>query len=213
MNPQNQPIPPAPKDSYASPQDTAGDYGFIMNNQTPPAAKGGSSTTKRILLVLGLVVILGVIGVIIANLFAQSSNKIYEDMALLVSKQNEMIYIADVGSKGDRNPETQNLAINTKQALSTDRDNIIAYLTTNKHPVTKAQQGALKYPTVDTQLLTAQQNNQYDQALTTMLKTKLLSYQQAVKDAYQEADGKNAKSILSDTFDNINILVGANGID
>ena len=212
MNPQNQPAPPTPKDSYASPQDTAGDYGFIMNNPAQ-APKSGSSTTKRLLIVLAGVVVLGVIGAVIASMLASSNNKIYEDMAGLVRKQNELIYIADAGTKGARSPEAQNLAINTKQAMSTDRDNIMAYLANNKHPLTKEQQGPLKFPAIDTQLATAQQNNQYDRTLIAILKTKLLSYQQAVKDAYQDADGQNAKSILSDTFDNINILVGANGID
>jgi hypothetical protein len=107
-----------------------------------------------------------------------------------------------------QDPTTQALAATVEATLSSDQDQLNAYLATNKVKVNKLQLAADTDKTVDAQLQTAQQNNSLDDAYKTYLRADLAKYLSDLQAAYKNV-GPKGQVILKNSFDSAKIILNS----
>lgn len=185
-------------------------YDFIMNTGNQPKKSklglpSGNSTKQRVLIVAGGAGILLIVGFIVMSLFGGSPSS-KDNLTLLAQQQNEIVRIADAAqtAKTIRNINTLHAATSIGVVLQSDQQQTIALLA--KKPSVKIL--SLKKSTkTDADLVTASQNNTYDETLLNTLQTQLVQYQQQLKKTYDASSSKKEKDALSAAYKNTGLLL------
>lgn len=174
-----------------------------------PSLPSGNSKKQRTLIavVVGFVVLL-VIGIIFAVILGSApSNK--EELLSLAKQQNEIIRVADIGVQKSRDAQAKNLALISKLTLTTDQQPLLTALKAQKVKISQKELTASKDSKNDTLLTNAAQANKFDEVFVELLQSKLATYQQSLKKAYDNpATGKKLKETLDTQYKNASLIVG-----
>lgn len=174
-----------------------------------PSLPSGNSKKQRtiIAVVVGFIVLL-VIGTIFALVFSGApSNK--EELLSLAKQQNEIIRIADIGVQKSRDAQAKNLALIAKLTLTTDQQPLLSALKAQKVKITPKELTASKDSKNDEILNNAVQANKFDDIFIELLQSKLTTYQQSLKKAYDNpATGKKLKDTLDTQYKNASLIIG-----
>ncbi len=202
MNNAPQAPPPVGKDPYH----------FIMN--PPTAAKKGklplpptSSKRGRILVVAALALVAVIVISIMFSVFNSLSQESTNELIELAQRQQEIMRIADLGTKKARTQEAQSLAVTTKLTISSDQQQILTRLNKSKVKVKPSELNLRASSKTDALLTQAEQNNKFDDAFTETIQTQLKSYKQALKKAYDGNSSKSARSMLTTQYNNADKLL------
>lgn len=186
-------------------------YEFIMSSGQPSkstiSSPDGGDMRRRILIaaIAGSFLI---IAAILVFTFLSNSNKGNEETLLTIAKQQaELIRIGEAGTTKAKGPAAQNLAITTKLSISTVQKDFLSFA--GKQGV-KIDPKAIASPNAknDSELSVAEQNNKYDEVLTAMINKQLTDYTASLKKAYNETESKSGKEVLSNAFQQAELLLG-----
>jgi hypothetical protein len=188
-------------------------YDFIMQKKS--MGDGGplnsAALRSRILIAFGGAIILLVVGAIVFSFIFKGGDKASADLLTAAQQQNELIRVADIGTKKSRSTATVNYATTTELSLQTDQRLLLANMKANKLGVSTKTLEATKNTATDSALTVADQNNSFDTAFTTTLQTQLNTYRQTIKRAYDATTNKKTKQLLSNCYAHVNTLLQVQG--
>lgn len=198
-----------PQQSYTPPTNP-GAYDFIVNPGTAPSRSfgTGSSKMKRIIIVLGGVFALLILFVIVKNLLTSDANNV-PAMTKVVSQQQELIRLTSTANRGNTaiNDSTRSVAITTQLSIESDRAALIKYLSTRNVKLTKKKTFFAGAAAIDKQLAAATAAGTYDSSLRQVLKTQLVEYRAALKQAYKKTTGTKGRELLNREYNHSELLL------
>ena len=156
-----------------------------------------------------LAVVVAIFVLILAfSLLAGRSGGGTQSIISALARGQETLRVTQIIQPQLQDPAAQALAATASSTLSSDQQQLKAYLATNHTKVGTAQLAADTNKTTDSALQTAQQNNNLDTAYVSYLKTSLSEYQTSLQTAYKSA-GTKGKVILKSAFDSTTTLLAS----
>jgi hypothetical protein len=175
-------------------------YDFFMGETQQPKVKvrlpGGFSLGRRLLVIIGGLVVLTILIVIVSFLFGGSSN--FTSFIAVAQDQNELVRVATEATGQTTEQPTQNLATSVQLSLTSAQQQLLTYLNTNGHTVSTKQLTATKDLKTDQQLTAAEAASTFDTVFSQVIVTNLQSYTQDLKTALSTAGPKGAALLKSD---------------
>lgn len=183
-------------------------YEFIFagNEQPKPGLFSGGGMMKRVLLVVGGLVVLAVIAAIAVSLLAPKDASL-EKLTTVVQEQQEIVRVADLADKSAASTDLKNLAVNTSLSVGSDKKSLQTYLTTRKVKLTDEILAAKQDSKTDTLLTNAKATNTFDHTAAQTLQSLLVTYRSDLNTTYQEVKGKNARAELKNSYDTAELLI------
>jgi hypothetical protein len=184
------PVPPKPEQTP---------YDFFLANQ-----QHGAKPVKSpfMLVVIGAVVIIVII-IIAALLLSTGNGGNKQQILSVVRKQQEIVRVAELGTKGAQSTEAANLAVTTKLSVTTSQQQLIAAV---KSKFSEKDLDFAKDANVDTQLEQATQASRFDETFIKIMKQELADYETALQAAYQVTTSDNIKTILDSSYKQVLLL-------
>jgi hypothetical protein len=176
MPPQNQNQP-----------NNVGRYDFFMNPQQPkkPGIVGPSSVKSRLLLVVGGIVLLIIIFSVIGAILGGGPNPV-QLQTIVAQDQQEIVRLNMAAAHTALSPETKNFAITAQFTITSDQQQLVAYLAKNGAKLSDKQLG----------LKPALSAGVYDQTFNGIMKTEMTSYARDLTTAYKSTKGITGRKLL-----------------
>lgn len=176
-------------------------YDFILH---PESSQGklqpSNSPLKRVLVVLGFLVVLVIIIAVAAN-FLLPKDLTVSQMTTIAQEEQELVRVATFIASNARETELINFAVNTKMSVGTSQQATVAYLSTRKVAL-QSKQLALRYDAkTDTLFKAALASNSFDTTAIQTLNTQINEYKADIKVAYGATKSKKARAVLQDSYD------------
>lgn len=197
-----------PPTSSQPPSSAPGQFDFMMKEQPKSAGLFNSLLASvprpaKIILVaaFGLILL-----VILYSLFFGSKTSNADQLTAAAARAQEIARVSTLVQTGSQSSDTQGLAATTSEVLTSQEQQLEAYLKAQKIKVSTKTLSAKLDKTTDDRLTAAQQGNNYDQTYFSYLKTNLITYQSDLALAYKGA-GKNAQAILSSADTSVQTLL------
>lgn len=210
MPPNNQypQSPTPPSGNFDSSQ-----YDFIMNPGSPQKKSllpGGPKAKVALLFGgIGLVVIL--FFVIILSVLSGGSSAT-DNLVAVARKQNEVIRIADVGTKDATDEKTMKLATMTQLVVTSDQKAMVDYLAKEGNKVGAKDLAIGADSKTDQKLEAAESNGRFDETFTEIILALLKEYQRSLRTGY-EGLGKAGKQIIDQSYENVSLILEDNTQD
>lgn len=194
-----------------SPSHSAGGqspYDFILNPE-PPAKNsplGGGSILKRLLAIVGILLVLSIIGVFAANFLIPKDTSGAQIVAI-AQEQQELARVASVIAQGANSGELKDFATTTQMSIETNRQASMQYITERKIEVDDEMLALKQDAETDASLKAAKSTNTFDRVAAQTLNGQLVEYQANLKKAYDVTTGEKARKILQASYDTASALV------
>ncbi len=198
---------------YPDDQNQQNPYEFITNPGQPPRKSRlripGSRNplvNKLILLVVGLVVIAILVAVAVS--FLTRGNRVnIEGLVGIAQTQQELVRIAQQGSQHGSQPSVQNLSINVRLGVETNRLELTDYLKEHGRKVGTKELNLKKSDTTDAQLTNAIKTSTFDSVYVQVVQSALVAYNTELEQATAGATGENEKKLLDKASAAANLLL------
>jgi hypothetical protein len=205
MDPQQQPQPPYGQ-SY--PPADNNPYQFIMEppkKQKPSSGLAGNPFIVKLLFIVGSAIVVLIVGAIIINtMFAPKTN--VADIVAITQAEQEIIRIASQGPSAAE-VSTRDAAISTQLAVTTQQQIWLNYLAQHKRKVPLKELNLKKNTTTDSQLTQAKATSTFDGTYKTVLRNQLEAYIILLKDASDKAGDANEKTVLTNQYNQTQLLI------
>lgn len=179
-------------------------YEFILNPEPPKRKKllGGNKLLKLLIFIIGGVVAFMIIVTILLNVLAPE--KIGKaEFTSLAQTQNELIRVADQGSRDSRQQITKNLATTMQYTMITQQK--LTLLKVGK--VGKKELSLKQNAATDQKLASAKQTSTFDDAFTKIAEESLNSYANEVKVLFDKAKTDADRELMSDFYKQAQLLI------
>lgn len=201
------------QDSH-SPPPPSPDYEFIFKDeQKKPAAKFRlplPNLPKPILLILGGLVGLMIIIIFYSLIFGgRTSNT--EQIVGVIGRAEEIARVSDTVGRASQDSAIKNLAATTQAAMASDSATLTNYLKNAKVKVDTKKLKAYANAATDTEIQTAQQNNNLSAYYISYLKTSLTDYANTISQLYKNASVRS-KPMLQDAFNNAKTILNSSQV-
>lgn len=184
--------------SSSNPQQP-GQYDFILKDSPkPPRNYPWSSLPKPVVLIAGVSLALMIGIVSFSALFGGRVSNGTQLMDLMARSQ-EISRVSTLAGQQASSADTKALAMTANESLSSGKQQITKYLKAHKIKIDVKKLNARLNKSTDAQLLSASQNNNYDQAYLSYLKTNLTDYNSALNTAYTGAP-KELQATLKEAY-------------
>ncbi len=201
--PPNNPLPnqPAPGNLDSS------QFDFILNPQTPPKKSllPNDPKIKMAIFALGILVIVGILLVVIFSIF-NSGDSSTESLVKIARQQNEIIRVANDGTRKASSESTKKLASLTYLTTTTDQKNLSEYLSKQNKKLNPKELKSSSSADTDKTLANASSNGRYDEEFTKTLTELLKEYQSSLQSTYDSL-GPKAKEVTKQSFDNVTLII------
>lgn len=181
-------------------------YNFIMDPNLQQKNRPAMLQNPKQRIIISIVFVVVVLMVLfIAYSFIASLGK--QDNSALISinaQQNEIIRISDLGLKEAKDPNTKTLVATLKSFVVSDQVDTESYLSKNGTKITPEQAVSKKDSSIDEDLETALQRNNYDEALLASLKDLQSSYKKSLSSALSDSSSTTRKQLLETAIANLN---------
>jgi len=199
MQPENQQPQPSP-------------YDFILNHGEPapksvlPGTGGSKKMRILVVIILGLVLIIG--GFVAFTWLTSIGKSSAKDLLDPAQKQTEIIRVSGLISQKAKDPATIALAKTTELSVITQQKDTLALVKKLKTSFTIQQLNGAKGTKTDQILQTAEQNNRYDEAGTSIIKQLLTDYKKSLETALSKNKSIDQKQLLESSIQQVSLLLG-----
>ncbi len=200
------PVDPAARPIPANGQANPYEFIFAEKSIEKKGPLGGMSLVKRILFIIGGLAVVTILLILATSLFS-SKDSINSRLFTVAQEQQEIIRVAGLGSAKATGSDARNLALNTQLSLTTNQKAVFTYITEHKGKVDDKLLGAKADTATDKLLETAATNNTYDATLVQTLHSQLVTYRTNLNTTYQQVSGKNARTLLADSYKAADLLI------
>ena len=187
-------------------------YDYILNSQTPnkkPMAFGtGGGQKQRILVSVIFVVVVLLIVVVGFTVFQAATKKDYSTYKTALEQQTEIVRIAELGANKARTVSVKNYASSIKLITASEKADTASFLKSVNVKVDEKVLALKKDESNDKLLATAEQTNQYDEKLITLLNGLVVAYQKNIK-SLPAATTKAEKALVQTLQNNAKVLTNA----
>lgn len=190
------------------PQSPDPNYDFILK-QNQPGRRGLPlpnlpKWAKIALAAFGAVILL----IIISSLLSGRNSGSTQPIIVAMARGQEILRVTQLVQQQQTPPDqaTLSLAATVSTDLSSDQQQLVAYLANNHIKASAAQLAADKDSSSDALIQSAAQNNNLDQTYVAYLQQNLSRYESDLQTAYKSA-GPNGKSILQTAFSGTSTLL------
>ncbi len=190
-----------------SPSPQQNPYDFLINGGQPEKkASSGNSKQRTIFMIIGIMLVI-LAGLLFYSFTANNSKSDSQALIDIGAEQTEVVRVATQADGRARSSGSKNLSINTSLITKTDLKIITDILKKRGVTIPPKALDARKSKKTDTDLTTAEQNNEYDDVFDSIMLKQLVSYQDKVKLAFQQTTNKKEKQILASMNDNVVLLI------
>ncbi len=161
---------------------------------------------KRILIVVGGLVVLAIIGAVVMSLLTPKSTA-PSQLASLVQEQQEIIRVAGSMNSSLSVNDNKDFSLNTSMSISSDQAAFNSRLAAYKSPVPEKQLGLKADPKTDELLANAKASNTYDRTAVQQLQTMLVTYRDNLNVAHQSISNENDRKVIKAAYDNVDLLI------
>ena len=182
-------------------------FDFMLKDQPKPGRSFGlPALSKPVKIILGAVFAIFLLIIISSVISGHKGGATKQITAVLARGQEVLRVTQQVQQLRLQDPTTQALAATVNATLSSDQQQLLAYLSTNHVKVSKVQLAADTDKSTDTNMQSASQNNSLDSAYDGYLKDNLNKYQTDLQAAYGAA-GPKGKVILKNALEGTTTLL------
>lgn len=176
-------------------------YEFIFNpDTTHHKAPVGNSVLRRVLVIVGVLVVLTILGSVVAKLLVPADTSI-QQVTTIAQEQTELVRVATYVAGHADGTELVNLAINTEMSINTNKQAAVNYAATRGTKLEDKILTLKKDAATDKLFAAAISSNTFDTTATQTLNAELGTYQTNLKKAYAATTGKKARALLQDSYD------------
>lgn len=204
MDPNQQPQAPQ--------QPNQNQYDYILNSPTPKKPSvmnmgGGQKSRKLVSIIFVLVVVTAAL--VGFAIFRSATKKDYSTYKALLNSQTEIVRIADLGVSKARRAAIKNYVASIKSVTTSEKNDTLAYLKTSNVNVDEKALALKKDADNDKALATAEQANQYDEKLTSILNTLIIAYQKDIKSLGGSITTKSERTLVTTLQNNAKVIANA----
>lgn len=191
----------------ANPQSPNPNFDFILKEKQPSRAGLPLANLPKPAKI-GLAVLGGIILIIVITSLLSGKGGTGQPLIGVLARGQEILRVTQLVQQQQPAPDqaTLSLAATVSSDLSSDQQQLTAYLANNKIKVSTAQLAIDTDHSSDTLIQNAAQNNNLDQAYISYLQQNLNKYENDLQTAYKAA-GPNGKAILQTAFDGTSTLL------
>lgn len=192
--------PPAPNSQFE----------FMMKDQPKPPGRFGSMWAGLPKPVRIALPIIGVIIILVIGYSVLFGRKVpyTQQMVGVAARAQEISRVSQLVTSNSKDTDAKSLAATVNASMASQETAIQNYLTKNKAKVDpKLYLGKLDKKT-DQELDVAKQNNAYEQAYYSYLKSSLADYQKSLAAVYPSL-GNNGKDLLASANDSVKVILNA----
>ena len=194
------------------------DYNFIMEpGKTPgksllPQLNLGGSFMGRLVIVLGGLVILLVLFAIIKGLLGGGGSNVGA-FNTVAQEQQALYHLATAAKQQTGTSQVTQASSNTiAVTMASAQQQLFTYMRANHLKINAKGLNQKVSASQDTQLTSAVDAGTYDSVYVSTMQTTLSSYEQALKQAYNQTSGPVGKALLTDQFNGAELLVKQLGV-
>ena len=184
------------------------DYEFIVNPAPPPKRNllAEASLAKRILLILGVLLILIIFFNVLRGILGGKSDA--EQFISVAQEQQQLIQIAtNASDQQGLSTIATNSAVTTKAGISSDQVATLAYMKKNGVKVKAKQLKATLSASIDEQLTASAEAGTYDQTYKSVMGQQLTAYARHLQTTYKHTSGKKGHQLLTDNYRSAQLLL------
>lgn len=183
-------------------------YGFILDPPPPPKKSlfSGGTTKSRAIIVGGVAFLLITLALIIMAVLSSLGNSGVSELKNVYAEQQELIRIAEIGSKDAVGTDTRGFASTTLLSARTAQQQVQSLISSRGAKIKPEEANSKRNANVEDILSGASANNRYDEALTELLESRIASYNQALDAAYN-TNSEQARQVLSEIYTGSRLLV------
>lgn len=165
-----------------------------------------SSLPMRIAIFGGGLVVLLILFMVIKGFLGGGSS--LTSFVTIAQDQQAIIYLADNAQKQpDLSESNKNFTATTRLSLASSQSDLINYMANNGKKVNVKDLSLTISKTTDEQLAAAASAATYNETYRDIMQKKLNSYMSKLKQAYAETSGPNGQALLSDQFEQAELLL------
>jgi hypothetical protein len=178
-------------------------YEFIVNPNTPQKSSGlfgGNSFIRQVVVLISGAVLLMIIAAIVITVLSPKKDN-GASLTALAQRQQEIIRVATLGTTKAVSSDTQNFATNVELAVSSNQNQLLAYLASSGTKLGTKQLSIDRSLQTDKLLADASATSTFDIALKQNLTTQLTGYENNLRTAYEQTSKPKTKQIIQNSFD------------
>lgn len=203
--------PSSPYGAAGPPPPQPHEYEFITNPGQPPKRSlnplpGGTSMPIRIAIVVGGLLVMLIIFLVLKGIFSGGGNT--EALLGVGQDQQQLIHLATNATEQEGlSSANRAFAVTTEVTLTSAQQQLVTYLANNGKKVDAKTLGLKVSAPLDEQLKTAAASSTYNTTFKQTMETQLKSYQQALREAYNQTSGPKGRELLTEQFDGSSLLL------
>jgi hypothetical protein len=197
QNQQNQNVP-----------NNQGQYDFFMapGQAARPKLSGPTSMKSRIIIVVSGLVLLVIIASVISAVL-NSGPKATDLQTSVAQDQQEIIRLTTAGINTASSAQTKNFAITTQFTITSEQQQLVAYLAQGKVKVGPKQLALKQSSKADQELATALAAGVYDQSFTEVMTADFTTYVNDLNTAFKKTKGPNGRKLIQQDYTSAQVLI------
>jgi hypothetical protein len=201
-------ITTSPPEHPSQPSNGNNPYEFIFTEKQQPKQStfGGTSTAKRILVIVGGLVVLAIIAAIAFTLLTPKDNSL-EKLTSILQEQQEIVRVAGLSDASATNIDLKNLAVNVSLSVGSNATSMQKYLSDRKIKITDTLLLGKQDTKTDTLFASAKSTNTFDHTAAQTLQSLLVTYRSDLNTTYQDVKGTNARKELQSSYQTAEALI------
>jgi hypothetical protein len=198
-----------PQQQYQPP--TGDSYDFILNPHKPPKSRkfgfGGNSNFGFTvgLIVGGAVLFMIVIALILTVFSGGGSNGV--SLVGIAQSQNEIIRIADQGTRSGVQQTTRNLSVTIQYSVSTQQRQTLTYISQSGTTVGEKDLTLKQNAATDQQFAAAKATSTFDLVFAQIMQDELTAYANSLKQLHGTTGNATEKNMLSTYYEQTQLLI------
>lgn len=177
------------------PQSPSPNYDFIMNAGQKPKGSWLPALPRPALIGLGAALGLFILMVLLVVFGGKGSTS--QGVQSVAARAQEIARVCNVAASDTNDSNVKALAATVATTLSSQETQLNAYWTSNNHKVDPKTLAIYQNKSVDAQLQSAVQNNNFAAVFNNYLKTNLRLYQTQLAQTYQSTSSTALHNVLS----------------
>jgi hypothetical protein len=189
-------------------------YDFILNPAPQPKPAplsklpgGNNPLIVKIVIIVGGAFVLIIALSIIMSMFNRSDTVNSAALLNIAQTQNEIARVADQGLTNATQQNVKNLSVNTKLAMRTQQQLLIAYMGRNGIKVSSKQLTFKQDAQTDQKFTLAKQTSTFDVVFSQTVQSQLEAYATSLKQLFGTATGENQRTLLSTDYTQTQLLI------
>ncbi|HEX5395043.1 MAG TPA: hypothetical protein VFW52_01700 [Candidatus Saccharimonadales bacterium] len=187
------------------------DFGFMLDQQqpahNPPGPAGKFTGFGKPFKILAALAVVFVVVIVAALIFSGGGSGSSQQVLDLMAQNQEIIRVSQAQDQKFTDGDTKGLAATTRSVLSSQKIDLGNYLAKSHVKYGEKELAVKTNPKTDSDLETAAQNNNLDDAYAIYLRSSLTAYSSSLSSTFKSTDSASLKQTLKSAFDSVQTIL------